>query len=72
MFEIIGIIAGVITVAGVWLNIYKIRFCFYLWMVSNTVFAGMHWYLGSPSLVAMDIIFIGLAVHGLYKWKKEV
>lgn len=71
MFEIIGIIAVAITVVGVYLNIYKIRFCFYLWLVGNTLFMGMHWYLGSPSLVGMDVIFIALAVYGLYKWKRK-
>ena len=70
MFEIIGIIATTIAVLGVYLNNHKIRACFYLFLISNSVFAGMHWYLGSPSLVVRDVIFIGLAVHGLYKWKK--
>jgi nicotinamide riboside transporter PnuC len=70
MIETLGTIAGILAVAGVILNNHKLIGCFYIWLISNGITAGIHIYAGLWSLAARDFIFILLAVHGIYKWRK--
>ena len=70
MIEFIGTFVTIVSVAGVILNNNHNKFCFYLWFVSNTLSAGIHLYLNCYSLFFRDVIFIVLAIHGLYKWTK--
>ncbi len=69
MIEIIGIIVTVVAVAGVVLNNRKYRWCFVLWMVSNALSAVIHCSVGLWSLVARDLIFLGLSVEGWFLWR---
>ena len=71
MIEIFGIISMVLAVAGVVLNNRKARGCFYLWIVSNTICAALHWQAGIYSLVVRDVVFIVLAVEGLWMWSRK-
>jgi len=71
MIELVGTIITVVAVTGVWLNNHKNRACFYLWLLSNSLTAGIHLYLGVYSLFARDLIFLVLAIHGLYQWGKK-
>jgi len=68
MTELVGTAAMVLAVAGVWLNNRQRRGCFYLWLVSNTLSAGLHWQAGMTSLLIRDAIFLALAVEGIIKW----
>lgn len=75
MIEFLGIIGTIIAVIGVYLNNWRLRFCFILFIISNIIFGGLHLrllFLGNQtfSLVFRDIVFLCLAVHGFYKWKK--
>jgi len=67
--EAIGMVSMVLAVAGVWLNNRKLRGCFYLWLVSNSLSAVLHGQAGLWSLLARDVIFLALAVEGIIKWK---
>ena len=59
----------VIAIAGVVLNNARRRECFVLWWVSNLATAAIHIADGSPiGLVARDVIFLALAVHGFIAW----
>ena len=69
MLEIIGLVSTVIAVSGAWLINLKVRYCFLLWMVSNTLSALIHVHTGPWSLVVRDIIFLALAVQGWRKWR---
>jgi nicotinamide riboside transporter PnuC len=69
MNELLGLMCGVIAVAGVVLNNYRMRSCFWLWLVSNAISAGLHVDAGLYSLAARDGVFLILAVHGLRQWK---
>jgi nicotinamide riboside transporter PnuC len=71
MTELLGTIATVIAVAGVVANNRKWRICFWLWLVSNGLTAAIHAQTGIWSLCVRDIIFFGLAVEGLWLWKKQ-
>ncbi len=69
MIEIIGIIATIVAVGGVVLNNRKYRWCFVLWMVSNSLSCLIHLQTGPWSLVGRDLIFLVLAVEGYYRWR---
>jgi nicotinamide riboside transporter PnuC len=69
--EIVGIISMVLAIIGVLLNNRKLIACFYLWLVSNALSAGIHFYAGIWSLFARDMIFFGLAVEGMIRWRKK-
>ena len=71
MIELIGFIAGAIAVAGVILNNRRVRFCFVLWVVSNTLSMGLHANAGMWSLAFRDLVFLVLAFQGLYMWRKK-
>lgn len=71
MLELVGMISTVIAVIGVVLNNYKVRFCFWLWLISNSLSAGIHLYLGCYSLFVRDITFAALTIHGLWKWGQK-
>ena len=70
MTEWIGAIATVLAVGGVLLNNHRIIWCFALWGVSNSLSAGLHHNAGMSWLTARDVIFLGLAAHGAWKWSR--
>ncbi len=71
MIETFGIISTILAVAGVILNNRKLIACFYLWLLSNGITALIHYDAGIYSLFLRDIIFFGLAVEGLWRWRKK-
>lgn len=72
MIEIFGTIATALAIFGVLLNNRKLIVCFYLWLVSNLITAGIHFDAGIYSLLVRDLIFFGLAIEGIYRWRKKI
>lgn len=70
--ETIGWIITVIAVAGVVLNNQRRRACFGLWLISNTLSAGVHLAAGMYALATRDVIFFALAIHGLICWSRPM
>ena len=71
MTEMFGIIATVLAVFGCVLNNRKLIACFYLWIASNVITGWIHADMAVYSLLVRDIIFSGLAIEGLYRWRKK-
>jgi nicotinamide riboside transporter PnuC len=69
MVEILGIIATVLAVGGVWLNNRQRIACFKLWIVSNLLSLGIHCSTGIWTLAIRDAIFVYLAFEGIRLWK---
>ncbi len=69
--EAIGWTVTVIAVTGVILNNHRLRACFVLWLVSNSLSAGLHIHAGMTALAVRDAIFFILAIHGLICWSKK-
>ena len=69
LLEIIGVISMTVAVTGVVLNNRKCRWCFVLWIVSNSLSAVIHIHTGPWSLVMRDVIFLFLAVEGMILWR---
>lgn len=66
--ESAGLVGTALAVAGVVLNNFQNRMCFYLWIASNVIFAAIHLKAKMRSLVLRDIIFTVLAIVGLWQW----
>lgn len=69
--EIVGGVVAVLATTGVVLNNRRMRACFYLWMVSNALSAGLHAHAGLIAMVIRDLVFLILAIEGAYKWRKD-
>ena len=69
--NIIGIICGALAVTGVLLNNRRLIWCFPVWLVSNTISAGLHLHAGLWSLAIRDAVFLVLAVEGWIKWGRK-
>ena len=69
--ETLGAIAGVLAVIGVVLNNRRMISCFYIWIVSNSICALLHFNAELWSLMIRDIVFIGLALEGIYRWGRH-
>jgi len=68
--EFAGFIGTVLAVVGVVLNNFQNRLCFWFWIVSNIIFAVIHFQAKIKSLALRDLIFIVLAVVGLWQWSQ--
>ena len=69
--EIVGVISTILAVSGVLLNNRKMRFCFIIWIFSNSLSLIIHAQTSVWSLVVRDGIFFILAVEGWIKWGKK-
>lgn len=70
--EIAGWLVSLVAVGGVVLNNYGRRLCFVVWIFSNAATAALHLMTAAPmGLVARDVVFLALAVHGWLKWSKR-
>ena len=66
--EIISTLSTILAVIGVLLNNRLNHYCFYIWLISNSLCAFVHIDARLWSLAVRDVIFIGLAYEGLYRW----
>ncbi len=71
MNEILGLFVIIFAVLGVLLNNRRIIYCFYVWLISNSISAYIHLDSNLYSLFIRDIIFFVLAIEGIYKWRKK-
>jgi len=71
MIQVIGAIGSILAVAGVMLNNRMRIECFWLWMISNAISAGLHIYVGLWTLAARDAAFFVLAIQGLNNWRQH-
>lgn len=71
MTEIFGIFATVLAVLGVVFNNRKLIACFYFWLLSNAITAGIHYNAGIYSLLVRDAIFFVLAAEEIYQWRRK-
>ena len=61
----------VLSLIGVILNIYKNKWCFVTWLITNLLWAIVDFSLGIYAQGVLFTIYAGLAVWGLVKWSKE-
>ncbi|MFQ5471264.1 MAG: nicotinamide mononucleotide transporter [Dehalococcoidia bacterium] len=62
---------AIASLLGVVLNVYKLRLCFALWLVSNTSWAIVDFAHGLPAQGALQSVYACLSVWGWFKWKPQ-
>jgi nicotinamide riboside transporter PnuC len=71
LVESVGLAVTVLAVAGAVLNNRRRRGCFWLWLVSNAASCALHGYAGLWTLALRDVIFFGLSIEGLVRWRAK-
>ena len=64
-------IITVASVVGTVANIYKRRWCFGVWAVTNATWVVYDVWKGAHAQAAMMAIYFGLAIWGLIQWKAD-
>ena len=71
MFTLVTGLLTVLAIVGVVLNIHKKRLCFYIQFVTNSFWAVIDFYKGIPMQGLLFVIYTGLALYGIVKWKEK-
>jgi len=58
------------SLVGTVANVYKRRWCFWVWCVTNTVWVAYDLHKGADAQAALMACYAVLAVMGLLKWKE--
>jgi nicotinamide riboside transporter PnuC len=64
-------IVTVLSIAGVILNIRKNRFCFWIWAITNGAWCVVDFYHGLYSQAFLFLVYFGLALYGIWEWRKK-
>ena len=64
-------IITVASIIGVIANIKKKRWCFYVWLITNSAWTVVNLIIGLYSAAALFAVYAGLAVWGIISWSKE-
>jgi hypothetical protein len=71
MIDLFAGLGSVLAVVGVVANNHRLRWCFLVWMVSNSIAFIIHGILGPLPYAGRDFVFLYLAVHGWITWGKR-
>ena len=72
MFEAAKWTLAALSLLGVVLNIHKRRECFIVWAFTNLSWTVVDLYHQIWSQAVLMLIYCGLAVYGLWKWRKQL
>jgi len=64
-------ILTILSIIGVILNIKKKRLCFLIWAITNFGWMVVDWRAGLPAQAALFAVYLGLALWGLWEWRKS-
>ena len=62
---------SLIALIGVALNIHKHVACFYLWCVTNAVWAIADYTHGLEAQAFVQTVYFALSIYGIYKWRRR-
>lgn len=71
LFTVFTFLLTIAALTGVVLNIKKKISCFYVWLVTNVCWAVIDFYKGIPAQGVLFTVYAGLAVYGIYEWRKS-
>ena len=57
------------SLVGTVANVYKRRWCFAVWLVTNLCWAAYDLAIGATAQAALMAVYAGLAVWGLIRWR---
>lgn len=64
-------IVTTLSIIGVVLNIFKNKWCFVVWGVTNFAWCIIDFYKGIYAQSFLFLVYFILAIFGLFKWIKE-
>ena len=64
-------ILTILSLTGVILNIYKMKVCFYIWLITNAVWAVVDFWQGIPSQGTIFVFQFFLAAWGIWQWRTK-
>ncbi len=62
-------ITAVASLVAVWINIQRHVACFWIWVVTNAVWAWADAMHGLMPQAALQTVYLGLSVYGIAKWR---
>ena len=62
---------AVASIVAVWLNIKQRAVCFAIWAVTNATWAVVDYLHGIHAQAALQLLYLGLSVYGLVKWRSR-
>ena len=68
MIDLMWIVTAA-SLIGVIANIKKKQWCFLIWFVTNSIWAIYDFFLGAYPQSALFVIYVGLAVYGMWEWR---
>lgn len=57
------------SIIGTVANIYKLPWCFVVWLVTNSLWTAYDLYIGATAQAALGAVYVGLAAWGIHQWK---
>lgn len=64
-------VATVIALTGTVLNCKKKKFCFVVWVFTNSMWLAWDLYNGTISRAFLDLVQLLLSIYGIYEWNKD-
>ena len=62
-------IVTVASLIGTVANIYKRRWCFYVWGATNALWATYDFWIGAAAQGTLMCVYFALSIWGLYHWR---
>lgn len=59
------------SIIGTVANIYKKRWCFIIWLFTNSLWCAVDIVAGLYSQAILFAVYVGLAVWGIVKWRRH-
>ena len=59
------------SLVGTFLNVKKIKHCFYVWTATNALWLAYDVYTGLFSRAVLDFIHLAFAIWGIIAWRKK-
>lgn len=71
MFESFKWLTAALSLIGVVGNIHHQRWCFGVWLFTNSAWAVIDLWHGVYAQAALQSVYAGLSVYGLWKWRSR-
>lgn len=68
MFDFMWMVTAA-SIIGTVANIYKKSWCFILWFFTNSIWCIYDYVIGAYAQSALFLVYVGLAVWGIYEWR---
>ncbi|MEN6370917.1 MAG: nicotinamide mononucleotide transporter [Armatimonadota bacterium] len=61
---------AIASLIGTVANVYKLRWCFAIWLITNTLWCIHNAHIGQYAQSGLNAVYAGLAAWGLWQWRR--